>query len=102
MIKFEKDELSPTTDRVTATTTCVQRGFTGYIPGDIMSLDGSRDMEATTCGIITKYHGRLVVYYGQDAIGRDCFDEINDVVRAGFLYEGNIYKTPQLKSELGI
>lgn len=80
----------------------VQSAAPGYVLGDVMSLNGSRDMEATTCGIVTEYNGRLVVFYGQDGVGQNCFDEIDTVVAAGFLYEGNIKTTPELKSELGI
>lgn len=78
------------------------RPVTSYVPGDVMSLNGSRDMDATTCGIITKYSHRLVVFYGQDAVGRDCFDEIDDVVKAGYLYQGNLNIDTKLRAELGI
>lgn len=69
--------------------------------GDVFALNGSRDMDATTCGIVTEYNGRLVLFYGQDSIGRNCFDEMEDVIKAGFVYEGSI-DSQELRSGLGI
>ncbi len=74
----------------------------GYKLDDVFALDGSRDIEGTTCGIVTEYKGRLVLFYGQDCLGRDCFDEMVDIAEAGFMYEGNVSDDQILRNELGL
>lgn len=47
--------------------------------GDILSLNGETDFETTLCGEVRDYKGMIVSFYGKDLLGRDCYDEIEDV-----------------------
>lgn len=47
--------------------------------GDMLALDGYKPHPSTTCGIVTKHKGKYVNMYGQDALGRYCFDELEEI-----------------------
>jgi hypothetical protein len=47
--------------------------------GHILSLNGETDFRTTCCGQVLMYEGKLVSFYGQDALGRDCYDDLDTV-----------------------
>lgn len=47
--------------------------------GDILSLNNETNFETTCCGEVIKHNGEIVCFYGQDLLGRDCFDELHTI-----------------------
>ena len=66
-----------------------------FIEGDVLSYKGGLAITSTEAGIVKMYEGRLVNFYGQ-AFGEDNFDEIDDVISAGFEHIGNINTDKEL------
>lgn len=66
--------------------------------GDILSsTDGT--FNNTGMGIVREYKGMYVSFYGQDAIGRDQFDELHTVCNSREII-GNIHDNPELLQEV--
>ncbi|MCP3683912.1 MAG: hypothetical protein GY861_14610 [bacterium] len=63
--------------------------------GDVLSYDGETNMDSTLCGYVREHLGTFVCFYGQDALGRDCFDELYQVA-SGREIIGNIHENPEL------
>ena len=47
--------------------------------GDILSLNNETRFETTCCGEVLEYKGEIVCFYGQDALGRNCYDELHTI-----------------------
>lgn len=54
--------------------------------------------ENTRKGIVKFYHGEFVSFYGQDFLGRDCYDPLYSVCKERYVI-GNIYDNPELEEE---
>ena len=62
--------------------------------GDILSTENGT-FSNTGMGHILFYKGMLTSFYGQDALGRDCFDELHTVCSEREVI-GNIHDNPEL------
>ena len=62
--------------------------------GDILSTENGT-FSNTGMGHILFYKGMWTSFYGQDALGRDCFDELHTVCNSREVI-GNIYDNPEL------
>ena len=62
--------------------------------GDILS-DENGTFSNTGMGYILFYKGLWTSFYGQDGIGRDCFDELHTVCNSREVI-GNIHDNPEL------
>ena len=62
--------------------------------GDILSTENGT-FSNTGMGYILFYKGMWTSFYGQDGIGRDCFDELHTVCNSREVI-GNIYDNPEL------
>ena len=62
--------------------------------GDILS-DENGTFSNTGMGYILFYKGMWTSFYGQDGIGRDCFDELHTVCNSREVI-GNIHDNPEL------
>ena len=54
--------------------------------------------ENTRKGIVKFYHGEFTSFYGQDLLGRDCYDPLYSVCKERYVI-GNIYDNPELEEE---
>jgi uncharacterized phage protein (TIGR01671 family) len=62
--------------------------------GNIISSE-TGNFQNTGCGIVYAYKGMFVCFYGQDAIGRDCYDELHSVCAEREII-GNIHFNSEL------
>lgn len=62
--------------------------------GDILSTENGT-FSNTGMGYILFYKGMWTSFYGQDGIGRDCFDELHTVCNSREVI-GNIHDNPEL------
>lgn len=62
--------------------------------GDVLSTENGT-FSNTGMGRILCHKGMWTSYYGQDALGRDCFDELYTVCESRAVI-GNIYDNPEL------
>lgn len=62
--------------------------------GDILSTDNGTPSN-TGQGLVKEYKGMYVSFYGQDVLGRDCYDALNRVCNAREVI-GNIWENPEL------
>ena len=62
--------------------------------GDILSTENGT-FSNTGMGHILFYKGMWTSFYGQDALGRDCFDELHTVCNSREVI-GNIHDNPEL------
>ncbi len=62
--------------------------------GDVVSTEDGC-FGGTTCGIVTEYKGMFTSFYGQDALGREQYDELHTVSGEREVI-GNIYQHPHL------
>lgn len=70
---------------------------TWIFEGDILSTENGT-FSNTGMGHILFYKGMWTSFYGQDAIGRDCFDELHAVCNSREVI-GNIHDNPELLGE---
>lgn len=63
--------------------------------GDILIIDEYSTFESTGKGIVKFYKGKFVSFYGQDAMGRDCYDDLYTVCNERVI-AGNIHDNPEL------
>ena len=47
--------------------------------GDILSLEGLRRIKSSQAGIVKNFKGCFVNFYGQDIVGRECYDYIHEL-----------------------
>ena len=62
--------------------------------GDILSTENGT-FSNTGMGYICLYKGMWVSFYGQDALGRDCYDELYTICNTREII-GNIHDNPEL------
>lgn len=67
---------------------------TKIFEGDILSTENGT-FRNTGMGHVLFYKGMWTSFYGQDAIGRDCFDELHTVCNSREVI-GNIHDNPEL------
>lgn len=65
--------------------------------GDIITSSNGT-FQATGTGIVRTYKGMYVCFYGQDALDRDCYDELHTVCDTREVI-GNIYENEELLSQ---
>lgn len=65
--------------------------------GDILS-DENGTFSNTGMGYILFYNGMWTSFYGQDGIGRDCFDELHTVCNSREVI-GNIHDNPEFLND---
>lgn len=65
--------------------------------GDILSTENGT-FSNTGMGHILFYKGMWTSFYGQDGIGRDCFDELHTVCNSREVV-GNIHDNPELLND---
>ena len=63
--------------------------------GDILAIDEYSTFENTGKGTCRIYHGEWVSFYGQDLLGRDCYDSLYAVCKERHVI-GNIYCNEEL------
>jgi uncharacterized phage protein (TIGR01671 family) len=66
--------------------------------GDILSTDNGT-FSNTGRGITREHKGMYVSFYGQDLLGRDCFDELHAACDKREII-GNIFSNPELLQEV--
>lgn len=82
------------TDTLGQFTGLVDKNGKMIFEGDILSTENGT-FSNTGMGHILLYKGMWTSFYGQDAIGRDCFDELHTVCGSREVI-GNIYDNPEL------
>lgn len=91
-----KVEVDPST--VYQYTGLTDKNGTKIFEGDILSTENGT-FSNTGMGHICFYKGMWVSFYGQDALGRDAFDELYTVCNSREVI-GNIHDNPELLNEV--
>lgn len=63
--------------------------------GDIVAIDEYSTFSSTGKGFVNFYDGGYTSFYGQDLLGRDCYDPLCSVCKERYII-GNIYDNKEL------
>lgn len=94
---YEEFEVKPET--VGEFTNLTDKNGKKIFENDIIADDEEYStFENTRKGIVKFYHGEFTSFYGQDLLGRDCYDPLYSVCKERHVI-GNIYDNPELEEE---